>query len=488
MKRVDILIETVVWGDWHLDAYLNVNLPTLLAPGNLPALREMHNLVYVIHTRSADVARIRGARTFQRLEALVPVTLRVIADEEKLRDPIAAHVEIWQDALREARRTRRFPLLMPPDVLWSDGSLAHVGALLGDSKRAIYAPLLRVTSNSFLPAFRERFGSSPDLVAVPGRDLVRMSLEHLHPLMAAYSRASRYFPRHAEMVLWPVAQQGWVRLNSAQLIDGVLPWADQQLIGDSDHLFGVSLAPLGKDVGWHSAAWRITTLDVAQWWLIHDSPANDYVAGARIRWHIGPIDEQAWQAREAGANLFIRRAAIEREALRVLERISSDRTGRALQVTQLINLALLTGRLARSMRGIGRAPAGTVFVFVPEDAALPAVWVGAWLGLAKDRDGRLERLLRDHVAIAPRSVHPDRLRTMPPLELAFLSGARRRLSGAESKPRIGDVTISRIERVSAGIIMCYILGVLSPDELALATGEAGLGAMPDSTPAPAQHV
>src|SRR4051794_30874395 len=87
-RVVDMLVITVVWGDWHLDALLDVNLPTLLTPRNLPVLLAEHSAIWQIHTRARDVERIRSAPTFQALEKLVPVTFHIIADEGRLRDPI----------------------------------------------------------------------------------------------------------------------------------------------------------------------------------------------------------------------------------------------------------------------------------------------------------------------------------------------------------------------------------------------------------------
>src|SRR5258708_5560378 len=101
MTRVDVAIVTAVWGDWHLHAYLNVNLPTLLAPRNLPSLIERHRVTYEIYTRSADLGRLRNSDGFRRLAMLLPVKVRTVR-QRKLSDPIAAHVEIWRKAVGKA--------------------------------------------------------------------------------------------------------------------------------------------------------------------------------------------------------------------------------------------------------------------------------------------------------------------------------------------------------------------------------------------------
>ncbi len=481
MRRVDLLIVTAVWGPWHLDAWLDAALPTLLASGNLPALAARHGVVYQIHTRAGDVARIRAAPSFQRLAARVPVTLQAIADERQLDDPIAAHGQLWRLAIDEAVRGGRFAFLMPPDLLWSDGSLAHVAGLLEAGKTALFAAFPRVASNSFLPEFRARFATPGDPVSLPGRTLVAWCLEHLHPVMAAHARASAFFPMHAEMAIWPVRDEGLavrafsrelmvfdaarLRLNRLFLLDPPLPWDDLHMIADSDRLFGVSLAPLGKDLAWHAAPWHTRPLDVGQWSLGFDSPSNDLVAATPIRWHVGPPTEARWRAAELAGALFSRRAAVEREALRVIEHLVRRAPGETAAARQLLALSLVTGRLTRALRGLPRRRDRTAFVFLPDDTALRG-----WPDLMTAPGAGLERWLRAHVALAGEWLDLDQLDRFverPAVALAFLSGRRARLQRATGSWTLEGGAVTRVERVSADLVLCYIPAVLysgaSPD-------------------------
>jgi hypothetical protein len=493
----DILIVTVVWGAWHLRAFLDVNLPTLLAPGNFPALFAKYRGVYRIYTRLDDIEQIKGAPTFQRLSELVPVALEIIEDERRLQRPIETHVEIWRDAVAEAARIRSLALLMPPDVLWSNGSFAHVADLLGHGKRQIYSAFFRVVSNSFLPAFRRRFGEHPDQVAVSGDDLVGLCLEHVHPIMAAHARDSRYFPYHPEMAVWPVPNQGLavrvfarelmlydprrVRLGSSQLIVGEVPWDELHMVSDSDHLFGVSLAPFGKDASWHRTPWLASTREVARWWLEYDSPANDYVAGVQVRWHFRPIDERHWQPCKIGADLFTRRAALEREVLRVVGYLVDDVEARALQVGRLLALLVVAGRAARALRNAPRLQKQPIFVFVPEDDALDAGWFADCLAAIDRHDGRLERMLRNQVALAPAMLDLERLGDTDAVALDFLGGAHRALKRRGRGWTIGDVAVTTMHRLSAMLTVCHARGLL--DEVpATRTADAADGSPQAASP------
>lgn len=501
MTALDIDIATAVWGDWHLGIFLDVNLPTLLEPGNLPVLARQHRPHYRIQTRVADVPRIRASPSFERLSALMPVDLEIIPDRD-LEDPIAAHVAAWRESIDAARKAGRFIVLMPPDVLWSAGSLGHVSAMLQVGKRAIFVPFLRVTSNGFLPDFRSRYGGGDGPIAIPGQELVGFCFDHIHPLMGAYLRDSRYFPSHAEMVLWAVEGEGLsvrslarelfafdtgaISLSPAQLIEDPMDPALLHMPADSDLLFGVSLAPLGKDARWHLSAWQLVSLDLAQWWLTYDSPVNDYVAGIRLRWHERPISEAVWRVREMAGDLLIRRAAIEREGLRLVAWMGADEhADQLLQVSQLASLVVLNGVLARALRGLPRTRGTEVVVCLPEDAALDSVWITVWPRLLSSAGRGLERFLRDHVGIAQAPVSCDG-GSSEPIEIAFLGGVRRTLRWSGERGQLDAVAVGRRARLSESLVVLQVGSILS--EPALAAAIAAEAPSPAASSSSAQHV
>ena len=63
--------STAVWGPWHTGAFLTVNLPSLLAPANLPAFAAAHKVVYRIFTSAAEARQIAASAAFQRARELV---------------------------------------------------------------------------------------------------------------------------------------------------------------------------------------------------------------------------------------------------------------------------------------------------------------------------------------------------------------------------------------------------------------------------------
>ena len=128
---------TVVWGGWHTSIFLDVNLPSLMAPGNLPAFCALHDVTYRIFTSSKDVKRIKSSAAFQAAAKLVKFEI-VELPLENTADPIAMHHLLWRRSISEAREAGYMVLFVPPDVAWSDGAFRHVGELVDRGKRAVF--------------------------------------------------------------------------------------------------------------------------------------------------------------------------------------------------------------------------------------------------------------------------------------------------------------------------------------------------------------
>ncbi len=449
--RCSVLMVTVVWGDWYVDAHLRANLPSLLADRNLPAFVERHDLRYVIYTAEEDVDRLRSDPAMQRVARLMPIEMRLVAREDR-SNPISTHHRLWAVVAEEAKETGAFVLYMPPDVAWSNGSFAHLADLLILGFSAIFMTYLRVVCETFVPALRERAAADVMTIAIEAPDLVRLSLKHLHPLMAAHARRSRYFPVHPEMILWPVRGEGvhvrvlaremflfnpgHLHMNVARLAAGTLDISRIAVIDDSDKLYAISLAPLGKDVGWHLTPKRADPIDVANWWLSYESQANDLIAGSGIAWHQVPKSPERWRRVEVASGLWVKRVRGLREALRAWRHLTQHGSHTpAMLLAAAIHNGVLTGITGRWL--------GAAIIFVPVEASFQAL-PPDWAERAAD-PGALARLIGRHVvfevAASLRPLH-ERLGDAPTIELTAADGAPITLSRTAEGLRIGDALIS----------------------------------------------
>src|SRR5262249_16922187 len=78
LKAVAVLLP--VWGFRFVGQFLEFGLPTLLAPGNLPALPARLSSTFLLMTSSEAVEQIKADPGWQRLAAICRVEIRLIDD------------------------------------------------------------------------------------------------------------------------------------------------------------------------------------------------------------------------------------------------------------------------------------------------------------------------------------------------------------------------------------------------------------------------
>ena len=317
---------TVLWGDWHRDIFLDTNLPTMLSPGNLPALSAGIDCEYLVYTTPQDALQMARNRAFQRLRSIVPVSLKLFTPS-KTKNIFNLHHEIWRKATEHARQQQAFILLMPPDVAWADGSFERLRNALIAGKRAIFMTYPRVVSETMVPALAERFPrDAGEAMIVPPKDLMALAITHIHPLMAAYDRAATHFPIHPEMILWPIEGDGFLLrllarelfcfepgrypLNAQSLLAQMPPDKEIHVFRDSREFLGVSFTPLWKDMEWYLAPRRLDPLFVGRWWIDYDSPINDHLSALNLRFTCGTADESRWRLGRSPRGYFVDAPAI----------------------------------------------------------------------------------------------------------------------------------------------------------------------------------
>jgi hypothetical protein len=332
--RPRCVFVTVLWGDWHRNAFLQANLPTMLSSGNLPALAAGVDCEYLIYTTSKDALQITRDHGFERLRSLVPVSLKLFTPS-KAKNIFALQHEIWRAATEHARRSGAFILLMPPDVAWADGSFARLRAALEAGKHAIFMTYPRVVSESMMPALAERFPrNASEAMVIPPQDMMALAITHIHPLMAAYDRTATHFSVHPEMVLWPIEGDGFLvrllarelfcfepgryPLNAQSLLARTPPADEIHVFSDSREFLGVSFTPLWKDMEWYLAPRRFDPLFVGRWWIDYDSPMNDQISTFNLRFTCGTADEAPWLLAQSRADVLLAHLRSTREFVRVL--------------------------------------------------------------------------------------------------------------------------------------------------------------------------
>jgi hypothetical protein len=439
-RRRRCVFVTVLWGDWHRTTFLDANLPTILAPGNLPAFAAGIDCEYLVYTTAKDALQMTRNRAFQRLRGLVPLELKLFTPS-KTRNIFSLQHGVWHAATEHARRKRAFIVLMPPDVAWADGSFASLRAALEAGKRAVFMTYPRVVSETIIPSLAEHFPrSANDAVVIPANELMALAITHIHPLMAAYDRNSKQFPVHPEMILWPIKgdgfllrllarelfcfEPGYYALNSQSLLAQKPPAGEVHVFRDSREFLGVSLTPFWKDMEWYLAARRLDPLFVGRWWGDYESPMNDDISARNLRFFCGTADERHWRAAEAHADALMTHLRSAREFVRMM--MTLNRMGHSRAAAFLASALRIYG-LAR--RWPHRGP---FVVLAPSNEAFERAGFNRVPGDGMS-PSEARKIIEAHVAVLPASANVDEGQS-----IKTLIGRTLLLEDTKSAQRCGD--------------------------------------------------
>lgn len=180
----------VVWGEAYTNFFLTICLPTQLSPGNLPAFRNSCQSTYKIYTTAKDAATITRHPSYLALSEVIDTEIKVFnVPDDYLR--LYHHTLMTychNHAIVEANRDNSALIILCPDTAWSDRTFTNIIKISKTKKRVVAVPSLSVVTETFVPEFIEKFGSSDRTsISISSRDLVKLSLAHLHPLMKSYT-------------------------------------------------------------------------------------------------------------------------------------------------------------------------------------------------------------------------------------------------------------------------------------------------------------
>jgi 2-polyprenyl-3-methyl-5-hydroxy-6-metoxy-1,4-benzoquinol methylase len=176
-----------VWGYQYVRQFLELGLPTLLAPGNVPALAKELPTKFVILTSAEDEPFIREHRAFKRLAAACDTDIRLIDHFITDGNYSTTLTLAYTEAVRlvgDAMIDTCFFFLVS-DYIVAEGSLLNALKRMQRGTSAILVGNFQVAREEALPWLQEKAKSAKDSIVLPPRELMQWALNHLHPTMLA---------------------------------------------------------------------------------------------------------------------------------------------------------------------------------------------------------------------------------------------------------------------------------------------------------------
>jgi hypothetical protein len=241
-----------VWGERFVAQFLEFCLPTLLAPGNIPALARMLPCEIVLMTRGADEEMIYRHPLWPHLTGICTVTFSriddLITDGNHSTTITLAYARMVREAGEKMLDTCF--IFLVSDYLAADGALRTVLARMLDGASGVLAGNFQVIAEDAADSLRLWLDPEPAPLALPPRKLLKWALSHLHPATVANIVNYRLSHNaHTNRLFWRVDENTLIGRFYLMHMIGIRPEVTDFVVGSScDYSFIPEMCPSGNVV------------------------------------------------------------------------------------------------------------------------------------------------------------------------------------------------------------------------------------------------
>jgi hypothetical protein len=332
-----VLLQVIVWGEQYLSDFMEVSLPSLLAPGNFPDVVGRTTITFQIVSNSAGIEILQGSLIIHRLQSLVTVDFVNIEGMSEIsgnKYDLVTHYQL-QSLARLGKET--MVVFSYPDFIWGAGSLSHLVGLIEGGGNAIFtfipyasaeAVTLRLVQDSKYYTFTEH-GPVLDMA---NRDLARFVLEYPNQGLEGFMWEGTNYNFYPAYLSWRVGKLGLyakcfhmhpialkvcpedIRVLErgsgtldTSVIEGVVrDLAGVRVITDSDS-FAVSSLRHEFEPPFKQADMRPSIENVAKWTDARATNLNWHLFHHGVAWRGEETDREAWrQVREKADDVAAR--------------------------------------------------------------------------------------------------------------------------------------------------------------------------------------
>ena len=198
------LFAVQVWGESYTSIFIEIMMPCASTPGNIGSFDR--NSEFRIYTKAADADRITSSAAYKRICSFVSTRIELIDDWAQT----SAHEimsECQRRAANDATDQGKAVVFLAPDTAISENMFTKIRDLRAAGYRAVMLPSVRVSLESVIPALA-RETASDGILALSSRQLVRLTLDHLHPISKCILWDSPNFTVHPSHIYWKVGDTG----------------------------------------------------------------------------------------------------------------------------------------------------------------------------------------------------------------------------------------------------------------------------------------
>jgi len=287
-----VKIVLPVWGDRFVGQFLEFCLPTLLASRNIPALAAALPTEFVLLTSSQNKDAVRQHSTWRKLEEICATEILFIDDLITHANHTTTLTLAYTRAIRLSGSTMLDTcfVLLVSDYLVADGSLSRVLKRIQNGASAVLTGNFQIVAEEAIPLLRHALESDPRELALPPRELLRWTFQHLHPTTtASIVNGSLKHKEHTNRLFWRVDHNTLlgrfyllhpiaIRPETTDFIVGssfdysFIPemclFGRVEVITDSDEYLAVEMQPKGhegKQIKWGPIQAEVLARSLTEW-------------------------------------------------------------------------------------------------------------------------------------------------------------------------------------------------------------------------------
>ena len=211
----------VMWGAKYCDYFLEYCLPSLLAPRNFPILATTPSSKFLIATTANDWRQLSEAPIFRKMQQYVEaVHIEIPVCPPGLSG--CQHMNVGhQLACTMAYRDKALGLVLTPDSMVSDGTIARLQELAGEGVELVVAAALRFGEEPFFAHLAEMGVIPPQKRAescvpltISGQQMARAAVNSFHPETLSYEWGAPFLFSIVPAAWWRVPEEEGVVLHS----------------------------------------------------------------------------------------------------------------------------------------------------------------------------------------------------------------------------------------------------------------------------------
>ena len=161
LRERPIYFIVALWGATFRELFLKLLLPSLLAPGNIPALVNKSRARFLIATTRSDWTANEDAPLMALLRSHVEVVLIEIPEVAPGEDKYLIMTRAHKLAADSAIEGKAFGMFLCPDTLLSDGAVRSLQERAVAGAKVVLSPLSGTIRRAFSPSFTHRPPTDP---------------------------------------------------------------------------------------------------------------------------------------------------------------------------------------------------------------------------------------------------------------------------------------------------------------------------------------